>query len=83
MNELPNIRHLPYHEIEHWVLENGEKKFRAKQLYEWIWKKHASGFDAMSNISKLVAASIANFVQPGIWRSSEVYCLMKLWTRSL
>ena len=52
MNELPNIRHLPYHEIEHWVLENGEKKFRAKQLYEWIWKKHASGFDALSNISK-------------------------------
>ncbi|MEO7209369.1 MAG: 23S rRNA (adenine(2503)-C(2))-methyltransferase RlmN [Chitinophagaceae bacterium] len=52
MNELPNIRHLPYHEIEHWVLESGEKKFRAKQLYEWIWKKHASGFDAMSNISK-------------------------------
>lgn len=52
MNELPNIRHLPYTDIERWVLENGEKKFRAKQLYEWIWKKHANGFDAMTNLSK-------------------------------
>lgn len=30
----------------------GEKKFRAKQVHEWIWLKHAHSFDAMTNLSK-------------------------------
>ncbi len=29
----------------------GKKKFRAKQVYEWIWKKGASSFDEMTNLS--------------------------------
>ncbi len=52
MNALPNIRHLAYADIESWVLSAGEKKFRARQVYEWIWQKHARGFDDMTNISK-------------------------------
>src|SRR6185369_14065386 len=27
-------------------------KFRAKQVYEWLWQKHAGSFEAMTNISK-------------------------------
>ena len=30
----------------------GEKPFRAKQIWEWLWKKSAHSFDEMSNISK-------------------------------
>jgi len=30
----------------------GEKKFRTKQVYEWLWQKHAHHFDAMTNLSK-------------------------------
>ena len=29
----------------------GEAKFRANQVYEWLWKKSASSFDEMSNLS--------------------------------
>lgn len=29
----------------------GEKPFRAKQVYEWLWKKSATGFDQMTNLS--------------------------------
>jgi 23S rRNA (adenine2503-C2)-methyltransferase len=29
----------------------GEKKFRAKQVYEWLWAKHAGSFSAMTNLS--------------------------------
>jgi 23S rRNA (adenine2503-C2)-methyltransferase len=37
------------------VLENiGEKKFRAKQIYEWIWVKGIRSFDDMHNVSKKV-----------------------------
>ena len=35
------------------VLENlGEKKFRATQIFEWLYKQHVSSFDDMNNLSK-------------------------------
>ncbi|MCB0506996.1 MAG: 23S rRNA (adenine(2503)-C(2))-methyltransferase RlmN [Chitinophagales bacterium] len=30
----------------------GEKPFRAKQIYEWLWKKSAVSFEEMTNLSK-------------------------------
>ena len=30
----------------------GEKPFRAKQIYSWLWKKSAVDFDEMTNLSK-------------------------------
>ena len=47
-----NIRHLSLSELENYFEELGEKKFRTKQVYEWIWQKHAHSFDAMTNLSK-------------------------------
>lgn len=34
------------------MLENNEKQFRAKQIYEWLWNKNAHSFDEMSSLSK-------------------------------
>lgn len=34
------------------MLAAGEPAFRAKQVYEWIWKKAARSFDAMGNVPK-------------------------------
>ncbi len=62
-----NIRHLSLQELEAYFLEKGEKKFRAKQVYEWIWKKHAHSFEAMSNLSKEMRADLAaNFSLPAL-----------------
>ncbi len=47
-----NIRHLSLDKLEQYFVDNGEKKFRAKQVYEWIWQKGAQHFDDMSNVSK-------------------------------
>lgn len=47
-----NIRHLTLNELEQYFESLGEKKFRARQVYEWIWQKHATGFPAMTNLSK-------------------------------
>ena len=49
---MQNIRHLSYDDIEQLFLNMGEKKFRAKQVWEWIWQKHAHSFADMSNLSK-------------------------------
>jgi len=35
-----------------------EKSFRAKQVYEWLWKKSCFSFDEMSNISKELRAKL-------------------------
>ncbi len=39
-------------EIEDYFDTMGEKKFRAKQVYEWLWLKHAHDFETMTNLSK-------------------------------
>jgi 23S rRNA (adenine2503-C2)-methyltransferase len=36
--------------------ELNEPKFRAKQVYEWLWKKGARSFDEMTNLSKKLRA---------------------------
>lgn len=38
----------------------GEKKFRATQLWEWLWQKSARSFDQMSNLSKDFKAKLAD-----------------------
>lgn len=35
-----------------WMQENGEKPFRAAQIFDWIYKKKASSFAEMTNLSK-------------------------------
>lgn len=39
-------------ELEDFVTELGESKFRAKQLHSWIYEKSISDFSQMTNISK-------------------------------
>ncbi|HEX4851868.1 MAG TPA: 23S rRNA (adenine(2503)-C(2))-methyltransferase RlmN, partial [Puia sp.] len=53
-----NIRHLSLGELEEYFNHIGEKKFRTKQVYEWLWLKHAHSFEAMSNISKELRAQL-------------------------
>ena len=46
-----NIRDLYYEELEKILLDMGEKKFHAKQIYSWLYKGIES-FDEMTDISK-------------------------------
>lgn len=46
-----NIREYSLKELQEKFTELGEKAFRAKQVFEWLWKKNAHDFDSMSNIS--------------------------------
>jgi 23S rRNA (adenine2503-C2)-methyltransferase len=52
MKKLQNIRHLSLPDLEEYFLNMDEKKFRAKQVYEWLWQKHAMSFADMTNLSK-------------------------------
>src|SRR5579859_5101987 len=49
-----NIRHLSLSELEQYFETIGEQKFRARQVYEWLWQKHAHSLEAMTNLSKIL-----------------------------
>ena len=46
-----NIRELSLADLKAYFESIGDKKFRAIQAYEWIWKKNARNFEEMSNLS--------------------------------
>ena len=49
--EKTDIKSLNLEELTAFVESLGEKKFRAKQIYEWIHRKHVASFSEMTNIS--------------------------------
>ncbi len=49
-NQKEDIKNLSLLEIQKFIEQNGEKKFRSKQIFEWLWKKNADSFEKMSNI---------------------------------
>lgn len=62
-----NIRHFDLPSLQQYFQEIGEKPFRAKQVYEWLWLKHAPSFEAMTNLSKPLRQQLeANFSLPAV-----------------
>ena len=47
-----NLYGQPLHKLEQLMLEEGQKKYRATQLYIWMYEKKATDFDEMTDISK-------------------------------
>ena len=70
MTDKPNIRIASLDEIKNYLTEIGEKPFRAKQIYEWLWQKNAPSFDEMSNLSKPLRQKLTeDFVLPQMFVS--------------
>ncbi len=51
MADKRDIRQTGLADLETFFLEAGDKKFRARQVWEWIWKKSAVSFDEMTSLS--------------------------------
>ena len=51
MPEKKNIREFSLPDLKTYFESIGDKKFRAMQTYEWLWKKQARSFEQMSNLS--------------------------------
>ncbi|EUB12672.1 23S rRNA (adenine(2503)-C(2))-methyltransferase [Shuttleworthella sp. MSX8B] len=47
-----DIKSMNLEELTAYVEAMGEKKFRARQLYEWIHRRQAADWDEMSNLSR-------------------------------
>ena len=54
----PSIYSLTRQTMQEWVLEQGEKKFRADQIWEWLYRKRIQSFEEMTNLSKDLIAKL-------------------------
>ena len=76
-----DIRKLKLEELKEFFVKNGDKPFRAQQVYEWLWKKSAKDFDQMTNLSVATREMLkAHFtINSGIhFRWSEVQIIIFL-----
>ncbi len=74
MTEKKNIRALSLEELKEYLETIGEKKFRSKQVWEWLWKKHAHSFDAMTNLSLELRTKLSeDFTLPAIAMEATQY----------
>lgn len=49
---MQDIKSLSIEKLEDWLIQIGELKYRAKQIFLWIHQKNVQSFDEMLNISK-------------------------------
>ncbi|ARB41577.1 MULTISPECIES: 23S rRNA (adenine(2503)-C(2))-methyltransferase RlmN [Mammaliicoccus] len=50
--ERPSIYSLQLGELEDWLIDQSEPKFRAKQIFDWLYVKRVDAFSEMTNLSK-------------------------------
>lgn len=53
-----NIKGLSLQELEEFVLQLGEKKYKARQLFKWIYDKGLADFREMSDLSKSLRSKL-------------------------
>ncbi|MGG3684279.1 23S rRNA (adenine(2503)-C(2))-methyltransferase RlmN [Aeribacillus composti] len=59
MQVKPSIYSLKYSDLKEWLEQQGEKSFRAAQIFEWLYKKHVASFDKMTNLPKSLKEALA------------------------
>ena len=57
-NNITDLRSLNTIELKELAAEKGEKPFRGTQVFEWLHKKGAAGFEDMTNVPKSFAAKV-------------------------
>lgn len=55
-----NIYNLTLEQLETYFINKGDKKFRAKQIYEWLYQKRVKSFEEMDNIKKELRDELTN-----------------------
>ena len=63
---MKNLLDFTLDEFSSWLKENGESAFRAKQIFDWIYKKEVFNFEEMKNISKALISKLSENFYIGI-----------------
>ena len=49
---MENIYGITFEELEKYFVDKNDKKFKATQVFDWVYKKRINSFDEMRNVSK-------------------------------
>ena len=60
---LPNFFDFPLDELERLLGGLGKEKFRAKQLFQWVYQKREHDFDMMTNVSKAFRSELPSLLE--------------------
>lgn len=55
-----SIFSLEFKTLESWLKDNNEPKFRAGQIFDWLYKKRVTSYAEMTNLSKDLRDKLAN-----------------------
>lgn len=63
---MKDIRTLSLDQLKDYFSTIGDKPFRAKQVYDWLWSKNLHSFDEMTNLSKNLRDNLSRdfFINP-------------------
>ncbi len=59
-DKMKSIYDLSLEDLQDLMVKNNEKKFRAEQIFDWIYKKKVTSFDDMKNVSGSVIELLKN-----------------------
>ena len=80
MKDKARIKTMTFSELENYMTETGEKKFRAKQVFEWL-HKGVRTFEEMSNLPKALREKLAEEADPEALVTETVQVSQKDGTR--
>lgn len=62
MSDKHSIYGLTKDKLTNWLVDNGQKNYRAKQVWDWLYKKRVTTFEGMTNLNEdCIALLKANF----------------------
>lgn len=67
-----DLRDLTRNELEIWVKDLGLPRFRASQIFKWLWTPGIVSFDQMTNLSKALRSEIGEKACIGSLRKLDV-----------
>lgn len=47
-----SIYGMTFEQLETWLADHGQKKFRAQQVWDWLYRKRVKSFSHMKNVNK-------------------------------
>ncbi|GIV27393.1 MAG: putative dual-specificity RNA methyltransferase RlmN [Bacteroidia bacterium] len=68
----PDIRHLNFEQLQNWITNQNLPKYRAEQIYHWLWLKNVASFDEMTDLPKSLRTLL-----------SEQFEIKKIQTQSI
>ena len=55
---MENIYNLTKEDLESYLININDKKFRSTQIYDWLYVKRVKSFDEMTNLSKTLISKL-------------------------